>query len=121
MYAAIFEIGMDIVLCEGDTAMELYEAACERQDFHCVLNMGAMYEKAAGKKELKKLIAFLEKADDGTLTVDDIKALDVHLSIGNIRCRAFAEGEEEITTLKPNIEIPIFLSYQTNCSSCAMK
>ena len=47
---------------------------------------------------------FIEAQKQLTLTLDDIKNLDIHLSIGDIVCHGVAETEEEIEALKTSTD-----------------
>ena len=98
--AAIIEIGWIKKCFEANDPCGIIREVEDVQDFGCLLRMGMMHEGKAGQKELAKLSAFLEKYYNETLTIDDIKNLDVHLSIGDIVCHGIAETEEAIADLK---------------------
>ncbi len=102
-YAAKLSIGWQTGVFEGDEPWEIILAASDIQDFDCLLMMGSMYETSKGKKELAKLRDFLSKYHDETLTMEDIKNLDIKLSAGDIICLGIAETEEEIEALKENM------------------
>lgn len=53
--------------------------------------MGRMQESEEYQGELDKLEAFLDKYHDESLTIEDIKGLDIHLSLGNIICHEVTE------------------------------
>ena len=84
--AARIQIGWMTNWYKGSNPCEVMKKVEDDQDFECLLGMGEEYETTDGKNELLKLRSFLEKYYQGSLTVDDIKALDVHLSIGDIIC-----------------------------------
>lgn len=100
MLAARIQIGWIDKCFEGENATEIIREAEAYQDFDCLLRMGRMQEGPAGQKELDKLQAFLDKYYSETLTMDDVKKLNIHLGIGDIVCTGIAEGEEEIQQLK---------------------
>lgn len=92
MYTANITLGWDVRDFEGDDACEIMDAASNFQDFGCLLRMGRMNEGKKGQKELDKLEAFLDKYHEGTLTIEDLKSLDVKLSIGEIVCNSVTEN-----------------------------
>ena len=99
-YCAKIQIGWITDCFEGDSPSAIIRSVDRVQDFDCLLRMGKMEEGEKGQKELTKLEAFLEKYQDGTLTMEDISNLDINLSIGTIKCLGIADGEEEIAKLK---------------------
>ena len=99
-YSALIELGWIKKWFEGNDPCEILRQVEEYQDFDCLLRMGRMEETKKGQKELSILEAFLDKYYDGTLTMEDIKKLNVHLSIGDIACHGIAETEEGIAALK---------------------
>ena len=98
--AALIEIGWVKKCFESDDPCGIIRKVEDIQDFGCLLRMGRMEEGKKGQKELSKLEAFLDKYYDGTLTMEDIRKLNVHLSIGDIVCHGVAETEEGIAALK---------------------
>ena len=98
--AALIKIGWLKNVFEGDGPCGVINKLEEIQDFGCLMEMGRAQEGPAGQKELDKLEAFLEKYYDGSLTMKDIRELDVDLSIGKIICYGTAETEAEIEALK---------------------
>ena len=101
--AAIIEIGWITKLFEANDPCGIINRVEEIQDFGCLLRMGKMEEGKRGQKELSKLESFLNKYYDGSLSMDDIRTLNVSLSIGNIICHGIAENEEQVLTLKEKI------------------
>ena len=99
-YAAKIEIGWLVQCFEGDDPCGVIREVERVQDFGCLLRMGRMEEGETGQQELDRLEEFLDKYYDGTLSMDDIKGLKVHLSIGDIVCHGIAMTEEEIEALK---------------------
>ena len=102
-YAAIIELGWVKKCFEADGPCEIIKKVEDVQDFNCLLQMGRIEEDKKGQKELEKLEAFLYKYHKGTLTMNDIKNLKIHLSIADIICHGIAETEEEIEVLKAQI------------------
>lgn len=94
--AAIIELGWTAALFEADDPCGIIRKVEDVQDFWCLLSMGYLYEGKTGQRELSKLEAFLQKYYDGSLIMDDIKGLDIHLSAGDIVCHGIAQTEEEI-------------------------
>ncbi len=98
--AAKIKIGWVNKCFEADSPGEIIQQVSEYQDFNCLLRMGRLQEGKKGQKELDKLEAFLNKWFDESLTMEDIKNLNIHLSIGDIVCHGIAENEEAVKALK---------------------
>lgn len=92
-YTANITLGWAVRDFEGDDACEIMDAASDFQDFNCLLRMGRQNESKKGQKELDKLEAFLQKYYDGSLTIEDLRSLDIRLSIGEIVCNSITENE----------------------------
>ncbi len=90
-YTAVFHIGWMTVNAEGDTPADLVSEIEKAQDLQCLCQMAGMMGTAKDKKEIRKLTAFLEKYGDDTLTIDDIRNLDVDLSVGALKCESLSE------------------------------
>ena len=103
MYAAILQIGHTQGLYKGKTPTGIIKDAERGQDFGCLLMMGRLQEDEAGQKELDKLEAFLKKYSQRKLTLDDIRELDIKLSIGTLKCHGAVEGDEAIAALKKDL------------------
>lgn len=101
--AAIIELGWIKKCFEADDPCGIIREVEEIQDFGCLLQMGRMEEDKKGQKELDKLEAFLYKYHKGTLTMNDIKNLKIHLSIADIICHGIAETEDKIEVLKAQL------------------
>ena len=93
-YSAIFHIGWMTVNAEGDTPVDLVREIENAQDLQCLVQMAGMMGTKKDKKEIGKLVAFLEKYGGRTLTIDDIRNLDVDLSAGSLKCESLTENEE---------------------------
>ncbi len=104
MYAAAFVmnswLGVQKYIFEGESPEEIMSCFGQVQDLGCLVRMGRSEENAAGQKQLDKLEEFLEKYYEGSLTIEDIRALDITISLGGFRCLGVAEGEEEIAALR---------------------
>lgn len=81
---AEMEIGFLHETFEGETPEKLFEAMERVQDFECLLEAGRNFEE--NKKELDKIEYLLDRFYCDELSFDDIKNLDINLSIGNIKC-----------------------------------
>ena len=98
--AAKIRIGWITGCYEADDPCGIIAEAENDQSFDCLLQMGRMEGTRKDQKELDKLRAFLEKYWDGTLTMEDIRGLNIHLSVGSIVCLGIAETENEVEALK---------------------
>ena len=90
-YSATFHIGWMTVNAEGDTPADLVREIENAQDLQCLVQMAGMMGTKKDKQEISKLIDFLEKYSDDTLTIDDIRNLDVKLSVGALKCESLEE------------------------------
>ena len=93
-YTAKIRIGWLTDDFPGDTATEIMQKVEAFQDFDCLMRMGRSNEGKKGQLELNKLSDFLDKYYDNELTIDDIRQLDVKLSIGDIKCLELKENAE---------------------------
>ena len=91
-YTAVFSIGWMTVNAEGDAPADLVREIENAQDLRCLVQMAGTMGTPKDKKEITKLIDFLEKYEDDTLTIDDIKALNVNLSVGALKCESLVEN-----------------------------
>ncbi len=85
-YTALIEIGWVKKNFEGNTPLEIVKEVEKIQDFDCLMMMGRAEEDKKGQIELDKLEAFLKKYYNHTLTIEDLKSLEIHLSLGNLIC-----------------------------------
>ncbi len=92
-YTAKFQMGWMTVDAEGDSPSELMQAVEKEQDLMCLVQQCAMMGTKADKKEIGKVISFLEKQSDDSLTIDDIRDLNVKLSVGSIKCLELMEND----------------------------
>lgn len=90
-YTATFHIGWMTVNAEGDTPADLVSEIEKAQDLQCLCQMAGTMGTKKDKKEIGKLIEFLEKYNDDMLTIDDIRGLNVDLSIGSLKCVSLEE------------------------------
>ncbi|MCR5296041.1 MAG: hypothetical protein K6E17_01410 [Clostridiales bacterium] len=90
-YSATFHIGWMTVNAEGDTPADLVREIENAQDLQCLVKMASMMGTKKDKKEIGRLIEFLEKYNDGTLAIDDVKNLNVSLSVGTLKCECLSE------------------------------
>lgn len=109
MVAAIFElvgwVGCERYFLEGETAAEVLTQLNWRQDLRCLARMGWVQELTPeGSAAIDHLWKVLDKQREGTLTVEDLSALDIELSIGTLKCLGAAEGTQAIARLKRKYE-----------------
>lgn len=99
--AAIVQLGYFTSFYEDDDACGIVSQIEKNQDFDCLIRMG--YANETGKKgqaEVKKLESFVKKYRNEELSLEDIEKLNVHFSIGDIKCHGVARTDEEIEALK---------------------
>ena len=72
--------------CEGDTQEEIILLLYEVQDLDCLVRMGPMFGE-----DVSELESFMDKFYNGELTCEDIKKMNIELSIGTIKCIAFED------------------------------
>ena len=90
-YIAVFQIGWMTVNAEGETPEELIQAVERVQDLQCLVQMAGMMGTKKDKKEISKLIDFLEKYHSDELTIDDVRNLNIALSVGGLKCKSLKE------------------------------
>ncbi len=90
-YSAVFQIGWMTVNAEGDTLENLIREVENAQDLQCLAQMASTMGTKKDKQEIKKLIDFLEKYSSDELTVEDVRNLDINLSVGGLKCKSFNE------------------------------
>ena len=103
MRAALFELrswlGPQKHVFKGNDASDILTQLEKYQDLSCLLQMGRIHEEKKGQKELDKLEELLSKDWNGELTMEDLRKVDLDLSIGTIKCIRTAETEEEVKKL----------------------
>ena len=90
-YTATFQIGWLTIKAEGETPADLVREIENEQDLQCLVQMAGTMGTKKDKKEIGKLIDFLEKYEDDSLTIDDIRELNVDLSVGALKCESLTE------------------------------
>jgi len=90
-YSAVFQIGWMTVNAEGDTLENLIREVESAQDLQCLAQMASTMGTKKDKQEIRKLIDFLEKYSSDELTVEDVRNLDINLSVGGLKCKSFNE------------------------------
>ena len=103
MYGALIKVGGSCHFFEGNSPGDIILRLEDVQDLQCLLRMGRRVENADGQKELDKLEAFLELYLEDRLTMEDIRALEVHLKVGVLQCVGIAENQDEIDGLKARV------------------
>lgn len=108
-YVAVFEmtswLGVTQHIVKGDDAPEILTNFEDVQSLHCLIRHGRYEEDEQGQKELDKLEEILYKRDCGELTIEELKKMDINLSLGYIKCVEISEGEgaeERIKSVFPN-------------------
>ncbi len=91
-YKAKFEVGWMTVDAEGETPTDLIREVENVQDLQCLCHQAAMMGSKKDQKEIKKLMDFLEKYYADELTIEDVRGLDVGLSVGRIKCNELIEN-----------------------------
>ncbi len=76
---------------EGDTLEDLVREVEKAQDLQCLAQMASMMGTKRDEQKIRKLIDFLEKYNSDELTVEDIRNLNVELSIGDLKCESLSE------------------------------
>lgn len=92
-YSAVFQIGWMTVKAEAENPKDLVKEIEKAQDLQCLVQMSTMMGTKKDKQEIKKLIRFIEKNNDNELTIEDIRNLDVKLSVGTLRCDSLNEEQ----------------------------
>lgn len=96
MYEALFEItswmGTKQHTFKGKSASEILSKLEKVQSLECLVNMGRMEEDTAeGQRSLDSLENLLEKQRSRKLTIEDLKTLNVKISLGEIKCLSVSE------------------------------
>lgn len=99
MKAARIIIGWMDKVYSGDDASEIIKQVEKVQEFDCLISMGRSMGELSEQNEINKLEQFVSLYRTGELTMQDIKKLDIKLSVGNIKCTGVAESEDEISKL----------------------
>lgn len=71
---------------EGMYPDEIISQLMRDQDLYCLLRMGPQFGD-----DVSQLQNFIDKYEDGELTSDDIKSMNIVLTIGTIKCVDFEE------------------------------
>ena len=95
MKAALFEIkswlGPERYLVKARSAGGLIKELQEYQNLECLVMMGDDDDL----DELTKLDAIIRKSKCYKLTLEEIAQMDIHLSIGDIKCLGVADDDDE--------------------------
>lgn len=109
MYSAVIEFGYMLCIFSGNDAYEIMDSFQTMQDLNCLAMMASKRERSKkGKAEAKKLSEFACLCMSGEVDVDDIRNLDIDLSIGSIKCHELLEGDDALDILKekyPNARV----------------
>ena len=108
-YVAVIEmtswLGTYQHIVRGETPSALIEDFDNVQSLHCLVRMGRSEEDAKGQENLDVLESILEKTESRELTDDDLKLLDIKISLGTIKfLEAFVgvDNEEKLKSKYPN-------------------
>ncbi len=71
---------------EGETPEMIIYQLYDMQDLDCLVRMGPMFGE-----DVSELEAFMDKFHNGNLTFEDIRNLNIELSIGTIKCISIEE------------------------------
>jgi len=71
---------------EGDCPDDIVSQLMRDQDLYCLLRMGPQFGD-----DVSQLQIFIDKYEEGELTSDDIKNMNIVLAIGTIKCENFKE------------------------------
>ena len=96
--AARVQMGYFNDVYEAEDACGIVREIEKNQDFDCLIGMA--FGNGEKKREIKKLESFINRYREGSLTLEDIEKLEVHFSIGDIKCHGIARNEDEIAALK---------------------
>ena len=71
---------------EGDSPEEIIFQLYRDQNLDCLVRMGPMFGE-----DVSELEAFIDKFHSGDLTFEDLKNMNITLSIGTIKCTSAEE------------------------------
>ena len=95
MKAALFEIkswiGTERYLIKARSVRGLLTGLQKHQNLECLV----MYGDEEDADELAKLSTILKAAKRSALTLEQLAQMDVHLSIGDIKCVGVADDDDE--------------------------
>lgn len=92
-YKGKFTVGWLNIETEEDSMDGLIRAIEKEQDFTCLIQQVSMMGTKKDKQEIQKLITFLEKRNNDELTVEDVRNLNIRLSVGSVKCDELIEQE----------------------------
>ena len=102
MKAALIETrgldGRNAWICTGHDAISIFSKFMQTQDLYCLVRMGRMLED--DQSRVDALEAILDAYDDETLSMDDIRAMNLDLADGAIWCSGIAGDDEAIDALQ---------------------
>jgi len=98
-YAAVIKIGYGNYIIQGDDAVELFNNIYKFQDLDCLIRMGNEHGDEVDIVQLYTLEYMNLKVEEETLVIEDIKKLNLELSIGSLVCVELIEGENSFNEL----------------------
>ena len=103
MYAACFTLsgwaGYQKYILSGDKLMDVMDAFNDVQDLVC-LDMMAHEEEGENPGEVEKLHVIAHRYYNREVRAKDIQAIDIHLSVGIIKCDELIRGKDAVEKLK---------------------
>ena len=103
MYAACFTLsgwaGYQQYIFSGRKLMDLMDAFNDVQDLVC-LDMMAHEEENENADEVEKLHDIAHRYYNREVRAKDIEAIDIHLSVGIIKCDELVRGKDAVEKLK---------------------
>lgn len=103
MVAAVFYmdswLGHEEHYFEGEDASEILSQFERVQDLGCLSRMARVEGTKRDIKEMEKLDKFLDKYYSGELTMEDLAAFKIEISIGKFGVLKIANNDDEIGNL----------------------
>ena len=91
MYKVEIKIDVDTYVFEGNDAYEIYDQLDKIQSINGFVSACYSYGCEIDSDPLDAMEAFVAKYDNKTLTMDDIRNLDIHTTTGDISVKQVLE------------------------------
>lgn len=92
MYKVEIKIDVDTHHIEGNDAFELFDRINELQSINGFISACYSYGCEIDSDPLDRMEEFVAKYDNRTLTIDDIRNLDIHTTTGDISVKQVLEA-----------------------------
>lgn len=92
MYKVEVKIDIDTYVFEGNDAYEIYDQIDKVQSINGFVSACYSYGCEIDSDPLDAMEAFVEKYDSKTLTMDDIRNLNIHTTTGDISVKQVLEA-----------------------------